>query len=114
MRSHEGLLRHRVQFFDPYPDGALEVDGQPVQHPRLVCEVWAEVTPLDGTERETAERVQSDVTHVVRVRAREDVRASAGRWFLTHRGRKFEVRRVLDLEERRRFLSVECTEQFTK
>ena len=114
MRSDIGDFRSRVTLIDPYGVVAEEIDGQPRVSPRTVAAVWAQVTPVTGTERETGERVQTDLTHTVRIRFREDVRAAGARWQLAYRGRRFEVRRALDADEMRRFLILECVEQFAR
>lgn len=74
----------------------------------MLAEVWAAVVPLAGSERVEADAVSGNVTHEVWLRYREDVtpdmRFRLGR-------RLFNVRAVIDIEERRRFLKCLCEER---
>lgn len=74
----------------------------------MLAEVWAAVLPLTGFERVEADAVSGHVTHEIWLRYRDDVtpdmRFRLGR-------RLFDVRAVIDIEERRRFLKCLCEER---
>ena len=68
---------------------------------QAVAEVWAAVLPLAGGERVEADAVAGNVTHEIWMRHRSDVGAEMRLRLGT---RIFDIRAVMDVEERRRFL----------
>ncbi len=67
----------------------------------LVAEVWAYVKPLTGSERVEADAVAGRVSHEVWLRYRDDVEPEMR---VNMDGRLFDIRAVLNVEERDRFL----------
>jgi SPP1 family predicted phage head-tail adaptor len=115
VKSEVGKLDKRIAFYDPNPVGEnVESDGQPNAQPELKGIVWGQIKPMSGDEEDTAVRVQSAATHLIRVRFRLDIQAHGPRWYCTYRGRKFEIVAAIDEDEERRFLRLECIEQFTR
>lgn len=94
-----GELRHRMRLeaVSRTPDGAGGAD----ETWTLVAELWAALKPLSGQEGLEADRIAGHVTHEVVVRYRQGV-VPAMR--LVHGARAFDIRAVIDIEERRRFL----------
>lgn len=66
-----------------------------------IAAVWGAIEPLSGAESLAADRLQSRVTHEIRLRYRTDI-TSAMR--LRMGARVFHIVSVIDEEERRRFL----------
>lgn len=94
-----GELRHRMRLeaVSRTPDGAGGAD----ETWTIVAELWAALKPLSGQEGLEADRIAGHVTHEVVVRYRQGV-VPAMR--LVHGARAFDIRAVIDIEERRRFL----------
>ena len=67
----------------------------------LVAEVWAYVKPLSGSERVEADAIAGRVSHEIWMRHRGDVEPEMR---IAMDGRLFDVRAVLNVEERDRFL----------
>ena len=103
-----GKLRHRI---------AIEVEsaatdsygGQldPWASPRVVARVWARIEPLRGREQLRGMQLESRVTHRVVIRHRSDVGPANRLRFGT---RLFNIRAVIDVEERSRWLELLCEE----
>ena len=72
-----------------------------------VATVWAEVTPRKATERMKDGGIQSDISHVIRMRYRPDLESKDR---VTWRGQTLEVEGVIDVGGRRRELEVTCRE----
>ncbi|MEQ8825475.1 MAG: phage head closure protein [Filomicrobium sp.] len=94
-----GNLRQRIAIEEPVRTsdgggGAEETWG-------LVAEVWAQIRPLNGSERAEADGLAGKVTHEIILRYRSGLRPDMR---FVYQGRVFDIRAVLDLEERRRFL----------
>ena len=105
-----GQLRHRVtlQRKQTTSDG---VGGQDVVWTDL-AEIWAAVRPLSGRDRLQAEQVQSTVTFRVTIRWRAAPDNAQMPFVfagdrLVYKGVPYNVRAVVDLEERRRFLELD-------
>jgi SPP1 family predicted phage head-tail adaptor len=101
-----GALRRRLTLEAPVrtegEGGTAAIAWSPV------AQVWAAVAPLAGRETVAADAVTGRVTHEVRLRFRDGVRPemrfAAG-------SRMFEIRAVLDEDERRRWLVCLCEER---
>lgn len=101
-----GRLRHRIRIEEQLrtPDGI----GGAASVWTPVAEVWAEITPLAGREVSASGGIEGRVTHELRLRHRDGVtpamRAVLG-------ARVFEIRAVVDVGERRRFLRLLAEER---
>ncbi len=62
-----------------------------------VATVWAEIKPLSGNEVFTAQHLEGHITHHVLMRYRSDVTTDMR---LSYNGRLFNIRAVLNMEER--------------
>ena len=69
--------------------------------------LWASIEPLKGTERLTAQQLESRLTHRVRLRHRSDVTTAMRVKFGT---RIFNIRAVINPDERDRLLELLCEE----
>jgi SPP1 family predicted phage head-tail adaptor len=69
--------------------------------------MWAEVEPVTATERMQDEAIQTEVTHVIRMRYRSDV---SSKDVVTWRGRRLEVVSAIDVGARRIQLELTCKE----
>ena len=103
-----GDLAHRLALEVPVrsPDGA---GGASLVY-ALAAEVWAEIRPLAGAERDDAGRLAGRVTHAIWIRHRDglspDHRFRLG-------SRCFEIRAILNHDGRNRFLECRCEEFVT-
>lgn len=70
-----------------------------------IATVYARVEPVKGGEGIGAGQLQAYDEHHVHIRHRSDVGPT---WRVQHRGRTLEILSVLNLDERRRFLTLEC------
>jgi len=100
-----GRLRQRVTLQQP----ALVADGQGGQVASWsdVQSLFADITPLAGTEQAHAERLVSAVTHRVLVRAGLTITAGQR---LVWRGTILRIEAVLNLAARDRLLVLLCRE----
>lgn len=106
-----GQLRHRVTLQRKQPAGDGQ-GGQDVGWTDL-AEVWAAVRPLSGRDRLQAAQVQSTVTHRVTIRWRAAPDNPQAPFVfagdrLIYKGVPYNIRAVVDLEERRRFLELDA------
>lgn len=72
--------------------------------------VPAKVEPLRGSEFIAAQQVQSEVTHIVKIRHRSGVLPSMR---LLYRSRYLQILAVIDMGERQRMLELHCKEMAT-
>ena len=103
-----GQLRHRVTI-EAANAGSDSYGGQldPWATPTVVARVWARIEPLRGREQLSGMQLESRVTHRITIRHRADVGA-ANR--LRFGARVFNIRAVIDVEERGRWLELLCEE----
>ncbi len=103
-----GELRHRlvIQSARAADDGG---GGQsdPWSDPVTVATVWGKVEPLTGGERPRAMQIEDRLSHRVVIRHRPGITPAMRIVFGT---RLFNVRAVVNREERGRFLELLCEE----
>lgn len=100
-----GNLRERV-VLEKYVPGEVDWSGHPADptwEPQPA--VHARVEPVKGTERLIAGGLAAVDTILVHIRHRSDVTPV---WRLTYAGRSFNIRSLRNLDERDRFLTLEC------
>lgn len=104
----ERALRHRI---------SIEADSQttdggggaadPWAAPTTIARTWAAIQPLRGGERLRAQQLEASVTHKITLRYRSDIRASHR---VVFKGRAFNIRAVINVDERSRWLELMCEE----
>lgn len=94
-----GDLRQRIAI--EMPQRTSDGGGGASENWVLVAEIWARLHPLTGNERTEADGVAGSVSHELVMRYRNDV-SPEHRFRLG--ARLFDIRAVLDVDERRRFL----------
>jgi SPP1 family predicted phage head-tail adaptor len=72
-----------------------------------IAELWANVTPVSGTEKPDGAGVQTTITHRVRMRYREDITPKDR---LVYRSRVLDLLSVIDVDGQRAELAIEARE----
>ena len=107
-----GELRTRVQVQQATETTAAE--GQIDRTWETIGSRWARVRPVSGREFWQAQMVQSDITHVVRMRYDPGItrrnRLLLGQY---ESGRKLNIAAVFNLDERRKEIELPCVEDTT-
>ena len=104
-----GKLRHRIQLQSKTTE--RDSFGEPIATWATYADVWAEVNPLTGRERYTAQQVQASVSHQVRIRHRDDVETlHRVRWMDKGTERFLDINAVLNPHHRDRELLLVCSE----
>lgn len=105
-----GKLRHRIAIQRPAAGTADGMGGSTGAAPTTIATVWAEITALTARERDLAKGVETERTHTVALRYRADVDEACTLAELTGVQRAFRVTGVMDIEGRRRELTLACVE----
>lgn len=100
-----GKLRRRIQI--QRRQSAQDDYGQPSTVWVTVFDTFADIEPLSGRELILAQSVRSEVTHNVVIRYRPGITAAMR---INYNGRFFNIRAVMDENERHRMLTLQCTE----
>ena len=100
-----GARRHRVVIETRTDTG--QTGGGVSSSWATLATVWASVQPLKGMERLHAQQLESPVTHKVTIHYRSDVTTKHR---LTWGSRTFNIRSVVDVDERRRATEMICEE----
>ncbi|NTV60627.1 MAG: phage head closure protein [Chlorobiaceae bacterium] len=101
---HSGLLRHSVTFREKVlsKDAAGGINGSQAI---TVATVRAKVIPVGSRESYKYGKLNATVSHVIYCRFRDDVKADMT---VVYGGRELQIRGVLDLEEKHRWLEITC------
>ncbi len=107
-RLRIGELRHRltIQAERAASDGGGGL-SDPWADPVTVATVWGKVEPLTGGERLHALQIEGRLSHRIVIRHRSGITAAMRVVFGT---RVFNIRAVIDTDERGRFLELLCDE----
>jgi SPP1 family predicted phage head-tail adaptor len=101
-----GALKRRVRLDRPDRTGDAGGGAAVVWTP--VATVWARVASSPAGESESADDLASRVRHEVELRWRSDVRPG---WRVVLGGKTLRVRAVVDPDQGRRLLVLECEEE---
>lgn len=74
---------------------------------QVVTNTWGQIRPLRGREFDQAQQSQSEVTHKIVLRYRKDIDKSM---IIVHESRRFNIDYILDIDERKRYLELQCVE----
>jgi SPP1 family predicted phage head-tail adaptor len=78
----------------------------------FVCDLWCSITPMSAEERVQANGLVGIVTHKIRTHWRPELFFPKAHTFRVIAGhRLFDVKGVIDVEERRRVAELTCTEK---
>ena len=100
-----GNLRERITFLGDAVQTGTDGAGHPIYGPPVEIEVAARAEPIKGQELQAAGTVGAYHEIVFHVRNMPDIKAT---WKIEWRGRTYNVTGWRNLDERRRFLSVEA------
>ncbi|SHK48897.1 phage head closure protein [Paramaledivibacter caminithermalis] len=67
--------------------------------------VWANIKPLRGREYFEMKKVQSEITHKITIRFRNDINTSNR---IKYKGQIFYIKSIIDIDNRHRFLEIMC------
>lgn len=87
-----------------------DASGDPVETWETKATVWAAVEPLRGDEYFTAITTHATISHRVTMRPYPGLRITP-KDRLNFNGRLFDIKSVIDIEERGRELELMCLEQ---
>lgn len=106
IRSRVGDMRHRVTL----QSRTLSRDDRGGATPTYadLATVWAAVEPVAGKEAWQAQQAQSNVTHVVTIRAYAGL---TPRHRVKFGSRLLNIDSIANLEERGRYMELQCVEE---
>lgn len=98
-----GQLKDRVtiQNYVRTPDGY----GGYTETWQDIATVWANIKPLRGREFFQAQQIQSEVTHKITIRYRNDIDETCR---VKYNGQIFDIKSIIDIDNRHRFLELMC------
>lgn len=99
-----GLMRDRIDLQSPAPTSGDwgQAEGWATQ-----ATVWAQVTPLTGTEKLNDTEIQSVVTHKISMRYRSDV---TSQWRAIYRDQVLDFLTVIDVDGLKAELQIDARE----
>jgi SPP1 family predicted phage head-tail adaptor len=102
---HSGLLEHHVilQRLTLTPDGM----GGGTQSWIVIGTPWAYIIPATAWENLKSMQLEAPITHSIYIRYRTDITA---RDRIVHRSRIFNIRSIIDIEEKKLFLELKAEE----
>lgn len=103
--SQVGKLRYLITLQSE--GGSRDAGGGIVSSWSTVDSVYADIRPVSGQERYRQGKVQETITHDIRIRYRTDITASNR---VSYDSRTFNIKTVINEDERDRYLLLKCSE----
>jgi SPP1 family predicted phage head-tail adaptor len=105
MATNIGRLRYKVdlQKATDTADGG----GGRSQAYSNIAQIYADIRPQSGTEQYRQGKVQDKTTHNIFVRHRADISTA---YRIKYENRLFNIRQIINVDERDRFLKLVCDE----
>lgn len=103
-----GALRHRIII--QFRENTRGDYGQEVETWADLVTVWAAIWPIKGREYFSADQVQSEITHRIRIRHRRRITPENR---ISYKGRIFDIRSIINPDERGEYLDIMATEKAT-
>lgn len=102
---HSGMLSYKVavERLTLTPDGI----GGSVSTWATLYQPWAYITPVGTWEKLQGMQLESPITHTIYIRYNDDITV---RDRISFRGRLFNIRSVVDMEEKKIFLELKAEE----
>lgn len=100
-----GQLRHRIIIQKQIT--TQDNFGEQYEEWNDITTVWANINPISGREFFAAETVNSEITHKVRLRYREDIKPDMR---ISYKGRIFRIESVINEFEKNKVLQLMCKE----
>jgi SPP1 family predicted phage head-tail adaptor len=107
VNTRAGLLRDRVEIRQRAT--GLDSWGDPSETFTTIATVWAQVTPLTGTERHAAEQTEGILSHKVVMRYRCDIVPEME--LLVENGPTLDIFSVDNVDRRKAQLELNCIER---
>jgi SPP1 family predicted phage head-tail adaptor len=101
-----GTLNHRVVIEQPVD--SQDASGKVTRTWAKVCEVWANVRPVTGSEAFRAQAVSATYSSVVEIRYRSGI---TPKMRVVYGERTLNIESVENVEEANRQLNLKCTEK---
>ncbi len=96
-----GKMRHRIQIYLPaemQDDAGSLIQGAPVR----VLEAWASIEPLRGREFETAQAMQVQISHRIRMRYQPGI---VEKMVVAYGNQRFDIQEAININ----FAMKNCT-----
>jgi len=106
MRS--GSMRHLIHFEEPTITRD-SLGGEVKTWSSLITQEWVQIIPLKGDERYRSSKLDTEVTHKIRLRYRSDINSKMR---IIHEGRTFKIDSILNVYEKDKEQDIMATEVF--
>lgn len=100
-----GRLKHRITF--QQLGQSKDEYGEIVEEWVGIKTVWAEISPVSGQQFFVAKQINSEISHNVYIRYRDDLKPSMR---IKFKGRSFEILYIMNVKEENRLMQIYCKE----
>ncbi len=107
-----GRLSKRITLFR-FAD-SVDSMGQSIQKLHEVATVWADFSPVRGSEFYELKKVQSRVTHKCFIRFRDEYADINSNWYLRVDDKIFDIDSAIDVDYEHKMLEIRCYERINK
>ncbi len=107
-----GRLSKRITIFRFVDD--VDSMEQSIQKLNPVATVWADFSPIRGSEFYELKKIQSRVTHKCFIRYREEYADINSNWYLGVDDKMFDIDSAIDVDYEHKMLEIRCYEHINK
>ena len=103
-------LNQWVELWHPRLSETKDASGARIDVPGKVAAFWANVSRSRATETTEVGRTVPFAYYKIRIHWRDDINEAM---YLVYQGKELEINSIIDLQERHKYLELECTERVT-
>lgn len=107
-----GRLSKRITIFRFVDD--VDSMEQSIQKLHEVATVWADISPIRGSEFYELKKIQSRVTHKCFIRYRDEYADINSNWYLRVDDKMFDIDSAIDVDYEHKMLEIRCYERINK
>jgi len=104
-----GLLKHRIDL-QSNSETVDALGGVVSGWSNYATSVPATVTPLRGVERDGSGQIETQTTYKITIRCLASVENVSPKYRVQYDGRTFDIKSVVDVQERHRMIELMCVE----
>ena len=106
-KKQTGRFKHYVDFMH-----TVETDdgmGGSTVTEEVLAQIWVKIKPVSGNQKLHLQAIQSNVSHVIEMRYRDDIDLSNENW-IEYNGRKFNIHYIINQDEESAYMELAATE----
>lgn len=106
-KKNTGRFKHRVDLMHTVESD--DGQGGTTTSEEVLAQIWVKIRPVSGSQKLHLDAIESNVSHVIEMRYRDDIDLSNENW-IEYNGRTFNLHYILNQDEESAYMEIAATE----